>query len=283
MFKVTPKPSMLKPADVEKAYAAAQRVVEVHRRLAKFLRPGMNTAQIDAWVAKTLDELGCRSCFLNYRVPRHPPFPSHACLSVNSCVVHGTATSHPRPLQNGDLLKVDIGVWHQGWVGDAGWTYHIGEPTPAMRRLMDSGKESLARGVKEIRPDRTWIAWARTVQQHVEERCGFHLVRGLGGHGLYDPDKGKPTLHGPPFVSNVVPSAPGEWPDAHKPCLPGTIVAVEPMIGVTTGKVTSKGNEWPVYIADGSMSVHYEHDVLVTETGNRILTEGIEDTPDVIL
>lgn len=272
----------MSPADADKAYAAAQRVVEVHRRLSDFLRIGQTLGVIDAFVARTLDELNCKSCFLGYRAGKHPPFPSHACLSLNECVVHGTAGSVARPMRQGDLLKIDIGVWHHGWVGDAGWTYSFGEPTPQVRRLMDSGKDALARGVKELRPGNAWIAWAREVQQCVEVEAGFHLVRGLGGHGLYDPTRGKPTLHGPPFVSNTVPTYPNEWPEANKLCTVGTLVAVEPMIGVGTGRIRSVGNEWPVFIEDGSLSVHYEHDVLITENGPRVLTEGIEQTRDVI-
>jgi methionyl aminopeptidase len=81
------------------ARAAAQKVVEAHRRLSVWLRPGVTLAQIDHFVAKTLEELGCRSCFLGYRVPHSPAFPSHACLSVNECVVHGTAGYYLSPMK----------------------------------------------------------------------------------------------------------------------------------------------------------------------------------------
>jgi len=130
--------------------------------------------------------------------------------------------------------------------------------------------------VRELRPGNTWTEWARAVQRHVEDECGFHLVRGLGGHGI-----GKGRLHGPPFVSNI-PLPPVAWPEAHKPCEPGTLVAVEPMIAVGTGETRETRKGWPIRTADGSLAVHYEHDVLVTEDGPRVLTEGLEDLPDVI-
>lgn len=267
--------------DADQARAAARKVVQTHEKLVAWMRPGLTLAQIDHFVAKTLDEMGCRSCFLNYRVPHSPAFPSHACLSVNECVVHGTAGYYLPALKHGDLLKIDIGVYFEGWVGDAAWTYSIGEPTPEVRRLMDCGKEALARGVRALQPGQPFMAWAMAVQTHVESPppvgCGFHLVRGLGGHGY-----GR-KLHGPPFVSNVVPTAPGEWPDGLRAAQPGTLIAVEPMISPTTGQTRQKRHDWPVFTADGSMSVHYEHDVLITERGPEILTDGLQNLPDVVV
>jgi methionyl aminopeptidase len=263
--------------DVDAALAAAQQVVEIHRRLALFLRPGQTLAVIDQFVGKTLDDLGSKSCFLGYKVRGGPAFPSFACLSVNDCIVHGTAAGyHTAAMRIGDVLKIDIGVRYKGWIGDAAWTYVFGEMSPIVKRLTDAGKESLRRGCLELKPGNMWVDWAKAVQHHVEGECGFHLVRGLGGHGI-----GR-ELHGPPFVSNVVPTHPGEWVEAYQRCEPGTLVAVEPMISVSTGDIRQKGKEWPIFTADGSLSVHYEHDVLITEQGPRILTEGLEQTPDVI-
>lgn len=266
----------LKPAELEAARNSAQRVVEMHRRLAKFLRLGQTLAQIDRFVAGTLSELDCRSCFLGYKIPKSPAFPSHACLSVNECIVHGTAGYYTAPMKAGDVLKIDIGVWHGGWIGDAAWTYVFGEADALTVRLMNAGKESLKRGISALGPGVPYIEWARAVQSHVESECGFHLIRGLGGHGY-----GR-RLHGPPFVSNVVPAHPREWPDAHTPAAPGTLVAVEPMVAVGTGQTYQRKNEWPVFTADGSRSVHYEHDIYIAEDRAIVLTEGLEELPDVV-
>lgn len=236
----------------------------------------MTLAKIDAEVARVLESLRCRSAFLHYRVGRTPPFPSHACLSVNECVVHGTAGYLERPMREGDVLKLDIGVVHQGWIGDAAWTYSFGEPAPEIRRLMECGKESLKRAIPTLRPGNTFDAWAHALQGYVEGECGFHLVRGLGGHGY-----GR-KLHGPPYVSNVVVRFPEVWEDAKVPCRPGTLIAVEPMIAAGSADVMQHKNAWPVMTADGSMSVHYEHDVLITADGPRVLTEGMEQLPDVV-
>ncbi len=266
----------LSPADVESAHAAAQCVVKTHQRLVEFLKAGQTLIEVDRFVATTLADLKCKSCFLGYRVPRSPAFPSHACLSVNECVVHGTATCRREPLRSGDILKVDIGVTHHGWIGDAAWTYAIEGTDEETLRLMHCGKESLRLGIEELQPGRPLMDWARAVQRHAERECGFHLVRGLGGHGY-----GK-KLHTPPFVSNVLPTFPGEWPDAMTTCRPGLLLAVEPMVAAGTSEVTQFKGEWPIKTADDSMSVHYEHDVLVDDDGPRVLTHGLDDLPDVV-
>jgi methionyl aminopeptidase len=127
-----------------------------------------------------------------------------------------------------------------------------------------------------MQPQRPLIDWAKAVQKHVEKECGFHLVRGLGGHGI-----GR-ELHGPPFISNVIPTYPGEWGEAWKPWVPGMLVAVEPMIAIGTTETRTKGREWPIWTGDGSLAVHYEADVLITAHGPRNLTEGLFEMPDVI-
>ena len=252
--------------------------MEVHRRLAESIKVGQTLAQIDAFVAETLEDLRCTSCFLGYRVPKTPPFPSHACLSVNHCIVHGTAGYTTEPLKPGDLLSVDIGVWYQGWVGDAAWTYAIAERSEEAARLMQSGRDSITAGIRQLQPGAKLIEWAKAVQRVVETEAGFHLTRGLGGHGY-----GR-SLHAPPFVSNTVPSLGsfGEWPDARVVLEPGMLMAVEPMIGIGTGQTRSEPRSWPVFTADGSLSVHYEHDILIASSGPRVLTEGLDDLPDIV-
>jgi methionyl aminopeptidase len=272
-----PAPPTINAREAQSARAAAQKVVQTHRRLADWLHPGVTLAEIDRFIARTLEDLACRSCFLGYRIPRSPAFPSHACLSVNECIVHGTAGYYTPPLKGGDILKVDIGVFFEGWIGDAAWTYVFGDPSPEIRRLTQCGKEALRRGIQQLQPGRLYLEWARAVQTHVEEECGYHLIRGLGGHGY-----GR-RLHAPPFISNTLPVHGNDWPEGYLPAAPGTLIAVEPMIAIGTGQTTQKRNQWPVFTADGSLSVHYEHDILITESGPEVLTEGLEELKDVIV
>lgn len=262
--------------DIEGATIAAAHVVEVHRRLVEMLRPGLTLAEIDTFVANTLEDLSCKSAFLGYAVRGHPPFPSYACLSVNECVVHGTHDMTSQPLNRGDIISIDIGVKHEGWIGDAAWTYAISEVSEEALALMRAGRESLRLGIESIQAGRPMIDWARAVQDYAEHQQGFGLIRGLGGHGY-----GK-SLHGPPYISNVVPSFPGEWPDAFKSFKEGMLIAVEPMIALSTTEIRSEGKDWPIFTADSSLSVHYEADIRVSNDGPMNLTEGLFDLPEIV-
>lgn len=264
------------PTDVEGATASAERTVEIHRRLVDWLKPGQTLADVDTFVGNTLAELDSTSAFLGYRAKPHPRFPSHACLSLNECVVHGTHDMTRTPIKEGDLLSIDVGVLHDGWIGDAAWTYGITEVEPIALALMQAGRNSLAAGIKAMQPGRPLLDWARAVQKHAEEECGFKLIRGLGGHGY-----GK-TLHGPPFISNVVPRHAAEWSDAFNSFKPGLLVAVEPMLSLTTDAVRSEGRDWPLFSEDDSLSVHYESDILITPEGPLNLTAGLFDLPDLV-
>lgn len=266
----------LSPADTDAAYAAARCVVLTHQRLVNFVRAGQTLAQIDAEVARIFRDLRCKSCFLGYRLPRLPAFPSHACLSLNECIVHGTAGYVTRPLVEGDLLKIDIGVTYNGWIGDAAWTYAVKSASPTMKKLMACGRDALAKAVASLGPTSPLLDHATAVQSCVERTHGFFCVRGLGGHGI-----GR-KLHGPPFVANTVPTHPGEWPEALLKPSVGTLVAIEPMIAVGTGNTKQGRGEWPIFTADGSLAVHYEADVLITPDGRRDLTEGMQELPDVV-
>ncbi len=265
-----------KPADIEAARASAQRVCRVHEALVDFLRPGVTLSQVDAFVAETLHSLQSTSAFLRYRAAGYPPFPSHSCLSLNDCVVHGTHTMSDEPLVEGDLLSVDIGVMHQGWIGDAAWTYALGSVSDDDLRLLEVGRASLKAGLDAMRPGRPLLDWARAVQQCVETEAGMSLVRGLGGHGY-----GR-KLHGPPFISNVVPTAPGEWPDAFETWHPGMLIAVEPMLNLGGHAVRGKPGGWPILTQDGTRSAHYEADVLILEDRIDVLTADMFDLPNVV-
>lgn len=267
----------LNEKDAQRAREAAARVADTHTAIASYLRAGLTLAQIDSEIARILSSLDCKSCFLGYRAGGLPPFTSHACLSVNDCIVHGTAGMTSAPLKRGDIISIDIGVTHKGWIGDAAWTYVIEDyPDDQTHRLMDAGKESLRRGIETIAPGKQFLDWAVAVQTVVERDFGFKCVRGLGGHGY-----GR-KLHEPPYISNVAPTYPGEWPEAFGRWEPGTLVALEPMLAVGTGRTKQDRKRWPIFTADGSMSVHYEADILVTTDGNENLTAAMWELPDIV-
>ncbi|MFG0329455.1 MAG: type I methionyl aminopeptidase [Phycisphaerales bacterium] len=267
---------MIRTDERQPATEAAEKVVVVHQRLVEFLQAGQTLAQVDAFVADTLRDLGAKSAFLGYRTGRYPRFPSHACLSVNDVIVHGTAGMSVDPLEPGDVFSIDIGVIYRGWIGDAAWTYVIESADEERTRLCRCGIEALQRGVEELRPGQPLLDWARAVQTLVEDDYSFHCVEGLGGHGY-----GR-KLHHSPYVSNRVPIFPSEWPDANVRLRPGMLLAVEPMVAIGTGQLKQTERQWPIRTADGSLSVHYEHDVLIDESGPIVLTRELESLPMIV-
>lgn len=268
--------TLIQGKDIDAATLSAKHVVDIHKSLTDYLRAGLTLPEIDAFVAKRLSQLKCKSAFLKYRIPGQPPFPSHSCLSVNDCIVHGTHIMSLAPLQPGDLISIDIGVTHQGWIGDAAWTWAIEHATDENLRLMQAGKESLAAGIATMKPTRPLIDFAKAVQAVAEGEYGFHLIRGLGGHGY-----GR-SLHTPPFISNVVPAHPSEWPDAMRTFEAGMLLAVEPMLSVGTSNIENTRGTWPIFSGDHSMSVHYEADVFISEDAPVNLTAELHDLPDIV-
>lgn len=262
--------------DIDAAHISARHVVEVHKELTDYLKAGLTLTEIDSFIAAKLRDLKCKSAFLRYQIPGQPPFPSHSCLSVNDCVVHGTHSMNQGPLSPGDLISIDIGVIHHGWIGDAAWTWAIEYASDENTKLMQAGRESLAQGIKAMQPQCPLMDFAKAVQAIAETEYGFHLVRGLGGHGY-----GR-KLHIPPFVSNVVPEHISEWPDAWRLFEPGMLIAVEPMIAVGTSSIENTDGTWPIYAADHSMTVHYEADVLIGDSGPIDLTEGLQELPFIV-
>lgn len=266
---------LLNDDDAQAAARSAEKVVQTHFAIVERLKAGITLEEVDRAIGEILTSLDCVSCFKGYQVGRLPPFPNHACLSVNECVVHGTSVAYRKPLKPGDILSIDVGIAFEGWMGDAAWTYAIEHASEDDAKLMDSGKASLRAGLEHVKPGRPYAAWANTVQETVERDYGFWCVRGLGGHGY-----GR-TLHGPPYISNVGPSF-SPWPEAFDLWKPGTLVALEPMNAAGTGATVGGTKHWPIYTKDGSRSVHYEADILVTADGHKNLTEGMWGLPDVV-
>lgn len=252
---------------------AANKVVEMHKRLAGFIREGQDLADIETFVIKNLEDLKCKSAFYHY--PRgRMKFPSHACYSVNNCIVHGTAVwlmnSNPY-LSKGDILKIDIGVLYQGWIGDAGWTYMVGEMTEDGRKLIDAGKAALTRGIPTIKAGSLISDWS-VAAQSVEKTHGVFMVEKLGGHGV------SKKLHDSPFIPNRFSPDQGQ----NDRFAPNTMIAVEPMIAIGTHQIESKRDRWPIYTKDGSNSAHFEHDLFIGESETVVLTKGLDDLPEVV-
>lgn len=185
-------------------------------------------------------------------------FPGSACISVNEEVVHGIP-SRKRPLSNGDIVSLDVGVKYEGMYTDAAITVPVGEIDAPTTRLLDVTQKALAAGIAAAIPE-NHVGDIGAAIQAVVEGAGLAIVRELVGHGVgFSPHE---ELQIPNYGK----------PKRGKRLVPGLTIAIEPMVNMGTAKTRTLGDKWTVVTQDGMRSAHFEHTVAVTDQGPRILT-----------
>ena len=225
-------------------------VLQLGREMA---RPGVTTTEIDRAANELIQRRGGRSAFKGYR-----GFPAHICTVINSEIVHGIPG--PRRLKEGDILSLDVGVFLQGFIGDAGTTVAIGEVSEVARKLMEATEGSLYAGIAQARAGNRIGDISAAVQKHVEP-YGFSVIREYTGHGV-----GR-QMHEEPQVPNFGKAGRGMV------LKPGMTFAIEPMVAQGDWRTRVLSDGWTVATADGSLSAYYEHTIAVTEGEPEILTQ----------
>ena len=220
--------------------------------IAAFIRPGLTTRQVDDFAAERIRAHGAKSAFLGYR-----KYPHHTCISVNDEVVHGMAGN--RELLFGDIVSLDVGVIYNGFVGDTARTVAVGGCGVLAQQLMDVTERALYEGIAAAVPGNRVTDISRAVQKYVESN-GFSVVREFVGHGV-----GR-SMHEEPQVPNFVD------PKSNQKLRPGMTLAIEPMVNAGRPAVKILKDGWTVVTQDGSLSAHFEHTVLITESEPEILT-----------
>jgi methionyl aminopeptidase len=220
--------------------------------VAAFIQPGVTTKQVDEFAAERIKSYGAKSAFLGYR-----KYPCHACISVNEQVVHGLAG--PRVLNFGDIVSVDVGVVHNGFIGDTARTVAVGGCGVLAQKLMDVTEKSLYEGIAQAVSGKRITDISRAIQTYVETN-GFSVVREFVGHGV-----GR-SMHEEPQIPNFVD------PKSNQKLRPGMTLAIEPMVNTGQPAVKILNDGWTVVTQDGSLSAHFEHTVLITEGEPEILT-----------
>lgn len=238
--------------ELELMRAAGTLAAEVLDEIAAFIRPGVTTLQVDEFAGDTMKKRGCHSAFLGYR-----KYPRHTCLSVNDEVVHGLAGE--RVLRFGDIVSIDCGVRHEGYVGDTATTVAVGGCSAAAQRLMDVTQQALHKGIERAVAGNRVTDISRAVQNYVEGN-GFSVVREFVGHGV-----GK-SVHEEPQVPNFVDAG------SNAKLKAGMTIAIEPMVNMGRPDVKILKDGWTVVTQDGSLSAHFEHTVLITAGAPEILT-----------
>lgn len=232
----------------------AGRITALARKAAAdAVRPGVTTGEIDRIVRKTIEDAGAKPSFLGYG-----GFPGSACVSINDEVIHGIP-SKKRVVQEGDIVKVDVGAYIDGFHGDCAATIPCGEVSEEARKLIEVTRQSFYEGIRYAREGCRISDISSAVQAYVEAN-GFTVVRQYVGHGV------GAALHESPEVPNF--GRPGHGVRLQR----GMTLAIEPMVnaGVYDIKVLPDG--WTVKTRDGRLSAHYENTVAITEGEPEILT-----------
>ena len=230
---------------------------EILLELRERAQPGVTTGQLDEIAAQALEKRDLNSPFLGYAPGGVAPYPAVLCTSVNEEIVHGIPG--PRELCEGDIISLDFGVETRGWHGDSAVTIAIGEVDPEAKRLMDTTRDALNKGIEQMVPGDRLSDIGHAVQSCAEKE-GYGVVRQFVGHGI-----GR-EMHEPPQVPNY--GRPGRGPRLRA----GMVFAIEPMVNVGSEKVRVLKDEWTAVTADGSLSAHFEHTVLITDNGPEVLT-----------
>ncbi len=224
--------------------------------LGRQVRSGMKTEELDIITARELERLGAKPSFKGYR-----GFPANLCVSVNDEIVHGVPGE--RVLDEGDIVSLDIGAIFMGFQGDAAVTIGVSEISPQARQLIETTEGALKAGIAAAYPGARLGDISAAIQQYAESR-GYSVVREYTGHGI-----GR-EMHEEPQIPNF--GLPGTGPTLKK----GMTLALEPMVNAGDWRTRLGDDLWTVLTADGSLSAHFEHTIMVTDTEPEVLT-SLED------
>ena len=242
--------------EIELLRIAGNIVHETREYLRPFIKEGITTKELDTLAENFIRSKGATPSFKGLY-----DFPASVCISINQEVVHGIPSK--RKLRNGDIVSIDIGACYKGYHGDSAWTFAVGEISPKKKELMQHTKESLFKGLEQIKPGNQIGDISHAIEEHAKK---YHLgvVRELVGHGVGT------SVHEEPDVPNYGKAKTG-------PVLKeGMVLAVEPMLTLGRRDICILDDDWTIETVDNSPAAHYEHTVVVTKDGYEILTGGID-------
>jgi len=244
-----PVKSQREIALLERANVIVREVLEI---LEKAVAPGVSTEDLDQIADSEIRKRGALSAFKGYH-----GYPKTLCASVNDEVVHGIP-NRKRKLAAGDIIGLDLGAIVEGYYGDAAVTVGVGRISEEARKLIDATRDSLHQGIASAVPGKPLNNIGMAVQNFAEAK-GYGVVRDYVGHGVGT------ALHEEPQVPNYWPGRPG--PNLRE----GMVLAIEPMLNLGTSRTAVDPDGWTVRTADGKLSAHFEHSIVITQDGAKIL------------
>lgn len=247
--------------EIELMRKANRLVASALSEVAKHVKPGATTNQLDAVAEQYICDNGGVPTFKGVPNPYGPSFPASICTSVNDVIVHGVPNDEP--LRDGDIVSVDCGALLEGFNGDSCYTFRVGEVSSEVDELLRVTKESLYKGIQAAMPGKRIGDIGYAVQSHVEP-CGYGVVREFVGHGI-----GR-EMHEEPMVPNY-----GK-PGTGKQLKNGLCIAIEPMITMGTREFFMLPDRWGVKTRDGKASAHFEHTIAIHNGKPEILSSFTE-------
>jgi len=220
--------------------------------LTKQAKPGMRTKELDIIAGREAERLGAKPSFKGYR-----GFPANLCVSINDEIVHGIPGE--RVLGEGDIVSLDFGAIVDGFQGDAAVTIGVGKISPEARQLLETTQAALKAGIAAAYSGVRLGDISAAIQNCAESR-GYSVVREYTGHGI-----GR-EMHEEPQIPNF--GQPGTGPVLRK----GMTLALEPMVNIGDWRTRLGSNHWTVFTADGSLSAHFEHTIVITDAEPEVVT-----------
>jgi len=231
---------------------AGEIVGQTLQLLVSRLRPGLVEKELDEIVRKEFEKRNVIPTFLGYQ-----GYPATVCVSINDEIVHGIPGD--REIMDGDVVSIDLGCTHKGFVADAALTVGVGNVAPEAQKLIDVTKEAVWTGIRAARGGSRVGEIGNAIQAYVEAE-GYSVVREYVGHGV-----GR-EMHEDPQIPNYGNSNSG-------PVLrPGMVIAIEPMVNIGGWRTKRDSDNWTVRTADGSLSAHFEHTLAITDGEPEVLT-----------
>ncbi|MBD1371805.1 type I methionyl aminopeptidase [Hazenella sp. IB182357] len=239
--------------EIQKIARSGEILAACHRELAKRIKPGVTTWEIDQWVEDYLAQ--------NEAIPAQKDFmgyPYATCASVNDTVCHGFPQK--TPLKDGDIVTIDMVVDYKGWLADSAWSYAVGSISKANTHLLKITEAALYKGIEQAIPGNQIGDISHAVQSHAEAHH-LSVVRPFLGHGI-----GR-KLHEPPEVPHYGKAGTGPLLKA------GMVITIEPILTLGSHHVHILEDGWTAKTIDGSWSAQYEHTIAITEHKPLILTK----------
>ena len=227
-------------------------LAEITKDLERMVKPGISTQELNRAAQALVLKSGGKCSFLGFN-----GYPACLCTSVNEEIVHAIPSG--RILKEGDIVSLDLGMLYKGLHTDIAVTVPCGKVSPEINRLIRVTKKALKRGIKKVGPYNTFGDISNTIQRYIEDQ-GFSVVKDLCGHGI-----GR-NLHEDPEILNYGTRHSGAE------IKPGMVFCLEPMIAMGKGEIKKSKDGYAYETADGSLSCHFEHTMVATKNGAKVLT-----------